>query len=59
MTKNANNCDEEYRKIIFDSDGNIPLKIEIYIITIVVRAIFHENNRYYPEVFLDQYLHKI
>ena len=25
--------------------------------TIVVRAIFHENNKYYPQVFLDECLY--
>ena len=33
--------------------------IEISIITIVLRAIFHENNKYSPEVFLGEYLYKI
>ena len=27
--------------------------------TIVLRAVFHENNKYYPEPFLDQCLYKI
>ena len=26
---------------------------------IVVRAIFLENNKYYPQVFLDEYLYKL
>ena len=30
------------------------LPIEIYSMIIVVRAIFHENNKYYPQVFLDE-----
>ena len=28
-------------------------------ITIDVGAIFHENNKYYPQVLLDECLHKI
>ena len=27
--------------------------------TIVVRPVFHENNKYYPQVFLDECLYKI
>ena len=48
-------------KIKFDSDGNLPLNkwIEIPIIAIVVRAVFGENNKYYPKVFLDECLYKI
>ena len=40
-------------KIKFDSDGNLPLNktIKIPIMTIVVRAVFHGNNKYYPQVF--------
>ena len=33
--------------------------IEIPSMTIVVRAIFHENNKYYPQVFLDECSYKI
>ena len=25
----------------------------------IVRAVFHENKKYYPQVFLDECLHKI
>ena len=36
-------------KIKFDSDDELPLnkKTKISIITIVVRTVFHENNKYY------------
>ena len=33
--------------------------IEIPTMTIVVRAVFHENNKYYPQVFLDDCLYKL
>ena len=33
--------------------------IEIPVMTIVVRAIFYENNKYYPQVFLDECLYEI
>ena len=48
-------------KIKFNSDDELPLNktIEIPTITIVVRAIFLENNKYYPQVFLDECLYKI
>ena len=48
-------------KIKFDSDGNLPLNetIVIPIVTIVVRAVFHQNNKNYPKVFLDECLYKI
>ena len=45
-------------KIKFNSDDELPLNktMEIPTITIVVRAAFHENNKYYPQVFLDECL---
>ena len=50
ITKNSVDFDEKYMKIVFDSDDNLPLNktIEIPIVTIVVRAVFYENNQYYP-----------
>ena len=41
-------------KIKFNSDNELPLNktIEIPSMTIVVRTIFLENNKYYPQVFL-------
>ena len=37
-------------KLKFDSDDNLPLNktIEIPTMTVVIRAVFHENNKYYP-----------
>ena len=53
--------DEKYIKIKFDSDDELPLNktIEIPTITIVAGAIFLENNKYYPQAFLDECLYKI
>ena len=48
-------------KIKFNLDDQLPLNkaIEIPTITIVARAIFFENNKYYPQAFLDECLYKI
>ena len=47
--------------IKFHSDDELSLNKmkEIPSMTIVVRAIFLENNKYYPQVFLDEYLYKL
>ena len=60
VTKNSDDYDEKYMKIKF----NLKIKslnktIEIPSMIIVVRAVFHENNKYYPQVFLDEYLYKL
>ena len=54
VTKNLDDYDEKFMKIKFNSDEELPLNktIEISSMTIVVRTIFLENNKY-PQVFLD------
>ena len=48
-------------EIKFNLDDMLPLNktIEIPSMSIVVRAIFLENSKYYPKVFLDECLYKI
>ena len=60
ITKNLDDYDEKYMKIKFCWDCSLSLDktMEIPIVTIVVRAV-HENNKYYPHVFLDECLYKI
>ena len=47
-------------KIKFNSDYELPLNkmTEIPKMKIVAGAIFYEKNKYYPQVFLDEYLYK-
>ena len=53
ITKNSDHYDEKYMKIKFNSNNELPLNktIEIPSMTILVRAIFHGINKYYPHVF--------
>ena len=48
-------------KIRFNSDGKLRLNktIEILSMIIVVRVIFLGNDKYYPQVFLDECLSKL
>ena len=52
ITKNSDDYDEKYMKIKFNSGDELSLNktIEIPIMTIVIRAVFHGNNKYYPQV---------
>ena len=61
VANNSYNCDEKYIKMKFNSDDDLPLKktLELYNMIIVVRFAFHEEKRYYPQVFLDECLHKL
>ena len=48
-------------KIRVNSDDELPLNktIEIPIMIIDIRAVFHENNKYYPQFFLRECLYKL
>ena len=61
MTKISDDYDEKYMKIKFNSDDELVLNklIEIPSMTTVLRAVFHENNKYYPQVYLDECLYKL
>ena len=47
-------------KIKFNSDHKLPLSktIKIPSMIIVIKVVFHENNKNYPQVFLDECLYK-
>ena len=61
ITKNSDDYDKKYMNIKFNSDNKLPLNkaIKIHSMIRVVRAVFYENNRYYPKVFLEECLYKI
>ena len=52
ITKNPVDYDENYMIIKFNSNDKLPLTkiVEILTMTIVVKAVFHENNKCYPQV---------
>ena len=53
--------EKDYLKIKFSSDGNLPLNklLKLYHLTIVVRSVLPEDDKYYPQVFLDECLYKL
>ena len=46
-------------KIKFISNGNLPVDktVDLHLIIIVIRAIFAQNGKYYPQLFLDDGLY--
>ena len=51
---------KDYMKIKFDPDDNIPLnKIRKFrVLTIIIRNNFEKDDKYYPQIFLDDCLMK-
>ena len=48
-------------KIKFNSDDDLPIHktLRLYDMVIVVRSVFHEGKKYYPQVFLYGCLRKL
>ena len=56
-------CDYEkaYMKIKFDSDDNLPLNkpLKLHNMTITIKSVFEEDDKLYPQVFLDDTLYEL
>ena len=52
---------KDFMKIKFNSDDNLPLNkiLKIHNMTIVIRSVFQENRKYYPQVFLDECFYEL
>ena len=52
--------DKDYTKIKFESNNIFPTDedVNIHLATIVIRAIFIKDGKYYPQLFLDDGLYK-
>ena len=52
---------KDYMKIRFSSDDNLPLNkpLKFYQMTITIRCVFSEDNKLYPQVFLDEALYSL
>ena len=48
-------------KIKFNSDDNLALNeiLELYNMAIVIRTVFQEDGKYYPQVFLGDCLYEL
>ena len=56
VTNNRDDYNEKYIKIKFNSDDDLLLN---KMLNFVIRSDFHEGNKYYPQVFLEEYLYKL
>ena len=52
--------DKDYMKIKFESNNIFPIDkdVNIYTATIIIRAIFAKDGKYYPQLFLDDGLYE-
>ena len=56
-----NNYGKDYMKIKFNSDDDLPLNkpLKFYAMTIIIRPVFEEGGKLYPQVSLDDALYEL
>ena len=49
---------KDFMKIKFDTDDNLPLSrtLELHNMAIVIRSVFGEHGKFYPQIYLDECL---
>ena len=54
-------CGKDFMKIKFDTDDNLPLNktLKLHNMTIVIRSVFEEHGKFYPQVYLDECLYEL
>ena len=52
---------KNFKKISFESNDDLPLNkpIKLCLLTIVIRSVFSENDKFYPQLFLDDALYEL
>ena len=52
---------ERLKKIWVESNDNLPLNntIKLRLLTIIIRSVFSEDGKFYPQLFLDDALYEL
>ena len=52
---------KDFMKIKFNTDDNLPLNkpLKLHLLTIIVRCIFEEDGKFYPQLYLDDCLYEV
>ena len=60
---NSDECDyeKEFMKINFNSYDDLPLNkpLKSHMMTIIIRSVFEEDGKLYPQVFLDDAVYEL
>ena len=53
--------EKDFMKIKYDIDDNLPLNKmpKLHMLKVIVRSVFEEDGKYYPQVFLDECLYEV
>ena len=52
---------KDFKKIKFESNDDLPLNkpIKLRLLTIIIRSVFSEDGKFYPQLFLDDALYEL
>ena len=52
---------KDFMKIKFDTDDDLPLNkpLKLHMVTIIVRSVFQEDKKLYPQIYLDECLYEL
>ena len=52
---------KNFMKIKFNRDNNLPLNktLKLHNITIIIRFVFKEDGKFYPQIYLDECLYEL
>ena len=52
---------KDFLKIWFESNDNLPLNkpIKLRLLAIIIRSVFSEGGKFYPQLFLDDALYEL
>ena len=52
---------KDYMRIKFESNDNLATDniVNIHFVRIIIRSVFPQNGKFYPQLFLDDALHKL
>ena len=64
VTINGGKSDEygkDFMRIKFNSDDNLPLNktMKLHNMTTIIRSVFEEDGKFYPQIFLDECLYEL
>ena len=52
---------KDFKKVKFESDDDLPMNksVKLRLLTIIIRSVFSEDGKLYPELFLDDALYEL
>ena len=52
---------KDFQKIRFESNDDLPLNrpVKLHLLTIIIRCVFSEHDKFHPQLFLDDALYEL